>query len=323
MKVAVIGTWHVHAKEYAESIQKNPKSELACCWDSDQERGKRFAEELGIPFVADIQSIWNDDSIDSISVTTATADHPEILLAAAKAGKNIFTEKVLTLGLEDAEKVAEAVKSSGKVFTISFPHKTTPFMQFAKQLVDSGKLGTISYIRMRNAHNGTSANWLPPHFYDETETGGGAMIDLGAHPMYLLNWLLGEPKSVVSMFTEVAKKGVEDNAVSVIEFGGGAIGVSETGFLSPLNPNYLEVSGTEGGLVIRNEKVSYSILSEKDGAWQEADSMPEALPLPINQWIDSVTDGAPVRYDIDEAVSLTKFMVGAYASYRSGEKYCF
>ena len=323
MKVAIIGTWHVHAKEYAESIRKNPKSELACCWDSNGERGQKFADELGIPFVADIESIWNDTGIDSISVTTATAEHPEILLAAAKAGKNIFTEKVLTLSLEDAEKVADAVKSSGKVFTISFPHKTTPFMQFTKQLVDSDRLGTITYIRMRNAHNGTSANWLPPHFYDESETGGGAMIDLGAHPMYLLNWLLGSPKSVVSMFTEVAKKGVEDNAVSVIEFDGGAIGVSETGFMSPLNPNYLEISGTKGGLVIRNEKVSYCITSEKEGAWQEPDSMPEALPLPINQWIDSVTDGAPVRYDINEAVELTKFMVGAYSSYRAGNKYCF
>ena len=57
------------------------------------------------------------------------------------AKKNIFTEKVLTIDPKDAEKVAEAVKASGKVFTISYPHRTFPTLRAVKALMDSGKLG--------------------------------------------------------------------------------------------------------------------------------------------------------------------------------------
>ena len=110
MKIAVVGAWHVHTQEYAEAILKNPKAELCCLWDDDQERGRAMADKLGIPFQPDLEAIWNDSSIEGIQVTTATNQHREVLLAAAKAGKNIFTEKVLALTNQDAAEIAQAVK---------------------------------------------------------------------------------------------------------------------------------------------------------------------------------------------------------------------
>lgn len=62
---------------------------------------------------------------------------------------------------------------------------------FAKKAIDEGWLGKVTLARVRNAHDGVSSGWLPPHFFDEATCGGGAMMDLGAHPMYLLAWLLG------------------------------------------------------------------------------------------------------------------------------------
>ena len=134
--------------------------------------------------------------------------------------------------------------------------------------MESGKLGQITYARVHNYHNGSvapqadgSLGWLPPHFYDEVQTGGGAMMDLGAHPMYTLHWFLGEPKSVVSQFTQVTHRGVEDNAVSVLEFEGGAIGVSETGFVTSGNGYFLELSGTQGSLHVfgdHGDRLEYS-----------------------------------------------------------------
>ena len=110
----------------------------------------------------------------------------------ARGAKKVamFTDK----GIEGAGLFAlpeEAVKASGKVFTISYPHRTFPTLRAVKALMDSGKLGRVTYARVRNVHNGSSANWLPPHFYDKAQCGGGAMIDLGSHPMYTLYWLLG------------------------------------------------------------------------------------------------------------------------------------
>ena len=321
MKIAVVGAWHVHTMEYATAIQKNPNAELCCLWDDNEERGKATAEKLGVPFQPDLQAIWDDPTIEGISVTTATNQHTEVLIAAAKAKKNIFTEKVLTIDPKDAEKVAEAVKASGKVFTISYPHRTFPTLRAVKALMDSGKLGRVTYARVRNVHNGSSANWLPPHFYDKAQCGGGAMIDLGSHPMYTLYWLLGEPKSITSTFTQVTNRGVEDNAVSVIEFADGKIGVSETGFVYECNPYTLEVSGTDGAVMVHGDSVQWGGKAT-EGKWVDLE-LPEKEPLPIDQWIDAVVNGKPSPFTIDEAVMLTRLMDGAYKAFETGAKATF
>ena len=329
MKIAVVGAWHVHTHEYATAIQETPKSELCCLWDDNPERGQAMAQTLGVPFQPDLDAIWADSSIDGVQITTATNLHKEVLLAAAKAGKHIFTEKVLALTNEDAREIAQAVKDSGVKFTISYPHKTQPPIKAAKALVESGKLGQITYARVHNYHNGSvapqadgSLGWLPPHFYDPVQTGGGAMMDLGAHPMYTLHWFLGEPKSIVSQFTEVTHRGVEDNAVSVIEFEGGAIGVSETGFVTGGNGYLLEMSGTQGALLVHNGKLEYSC-PETEGKVVEMADLPAPSPLPIHAWIDACCGEGEAPNGMDEAVALTKLMVGAYQSYATGKKYLF
>lgn len=321
MKVAILGTWHVHTEEYTKAIQDNPKAEAAIVWDKDSVRGEAFAQKMNLPFTTDLDSILNDKTIDSVVVCTMTADHPAVLTAAANAGKNIFTEKVLTIDPKDAEAVANAVKASGKTFTISYPHRTFPTLRAAKDAVESGKLGQITYARVRNVHNGSTANWLPAHFYDKAQCGGGAMMDLGAHPMYTLYWLLGEPKSIVSTFTEITHRGVEDNAVSVIEFKNGAIGVSETGFVSENNPYTLEISGTKGALMIHGESAQYAT-SETKGKWVDL-PLPEKMPLPADLWIDAVTNGTASPFTIDEAIMLTRLMDGAYKAFESGTRYTF
>jgi len=213
------------------------------------------------------------------------------------------------------------VKASGKVFTISYPHRTFPTLRAVKALMDSGKLGRVTYARVRNVHNGSSANWLPPHFYDKAQCGGGAMIDLGSHPMYTLYWLLGEPKSITSTFTQVTNRGVEDNAVSVIEFADGKIGVSETGFVSECNPYTLEVSGTDGAVMVHGDSVQWGGKAT-EGKWVDLE-LPEKEPLPIDQWIDAVVNGKPSPFTIDEAVMLTRLMDGAYKAFETGAKATF
>ncbi len=322
MKVAMLGTWHVHAAEYAESVNKDPRAELVAIWDADSEKGTAFAKEHGGKYVSDIKEILSDKEIDSVAICTATNEHYDIIIMAAEAGKNIFTEKVLAFTTAEAQDIKKAIDDAGKTFTISYPHRTWPKLRFAKETLESGKLGQITYARVRNVHNGASAGWLPPHFYDKAQCGGGAMMDLGAHPMYTLGWLLGEPKSILSMFTQVMGKGVEDNAVSVIEFANGAIGVSETGFVSQDNLYTLEISGTKGALMVHGDDVSYCC-DETGNKWQKAENLPEEQKLPIYQWIDAVNDGTTAPFGTDEAVMLTKFMEGAYKSFESGSKYTY
>ena len=322
MKIAAIGAWHVHTMEYATAIQNNPLSQLCCLWDDDPVRGQETAGKLGVPFQPSLLAIWEDKSIEAVQITTATSQHVQVITAAARAGKHIFTEKVLAFTNEDAQAIAAAVRESGVTFPISYPHKTRPALKAAKQLADSGKLGKITYARVHNAHNGSIADWLPPHFYDAAQTGGGAMMDLGAHPMYTLSWFMGRPRSVVSMFTQVTGRGVEDNAVSVLEFADGAIGVSETGFVTTNMPYVLELSGTKGSALIQNDKLEYSC-EETGNKLVQMEDLPEASPLPIDAWIASLAGQGEAPNGLEDALALTELMAGAYQSYHSGSRYYF
>ena len=319
INVALVGAWHVHAGEYAGRINRNPDSRITAVWDDDENRGKEWAERLGVKFYSDYSELLADASIDAIVVTTATNIHGDIIEAAANAGKHIYTEKVLAITNEDAERIAAAVKKNNVHFTISFPHEKESGMLFAKKLVDEGKLGRIVHAVYRNCHTGSIDNWLPPHFYNKEQCGGGAMMDLGAHPMYMLNWLLGTPKNVSSTFTEMSGRGVEDNATSVIEYENGAIGVSETGFMTWGDPRSLEISGTDGYVIIQ-DGAGLKYHTRTSGGWIIPDTGRDA-DHPIEYFINSIKNGTEnTLYGIDEAVKLTKLMSAAYKSSETGKK---
>jgi len=318
VKTALVGAWHVHAGEYANRINRNPDSEIVAVWDDDPARGKEWAERLGVKFYADYDELLSSD-IDAVVVTTATNIHGDIMEKAANAGKHIYTEKVLAITDEDAERIAAAVKKNKVHFTISFPHEKDPAMLYAKKLIDDGKLGRIVHAVYRNCHTGSIDNWLPPHFYSKEQCGGGAMMDLGAHPMYMLNWLLGRPVSVVSTFTQMSGRGVEDNATSVIEYENGTIGVSETGFMTWGDPRSLEVSGTDGYLIVQ-EGSGLKYHTRTSGGWIIADVGRERQH-PVDYFVASIVNGSENElYGIDEAVRLTKLMSAAYRSADSGKK---
>lgn len=315
LKIAMVGAWHVHAGGYAKEINRFENAQVTCVWDNDTERGKAFAEEISCTFFEDYDELLSSD-IDAIAVCTSTNIHKEIIVKAANAKKHIFTEKVLALTNEDAAEIADAVRKNGVKFVISFSHIPGNAVQTVKEIVSGGKLGTVTYARMRNTHSGSIDNWLPEHFYNIQECGGGAMIDLGAHPMYILAWLLGKPLSVSSVFTEITGHSVEDNAVSVLRFPNGAIGVSETDFVSRSDKNGIEVSGTDGFLRQTGNEVWVSLKSE-DNLWRKVDTEEKNMPSPLTYFLGVLSgDEDKNLYNIDDAVVLTEIMEAAYKSHK-------
>lgn len=308
---AMLGKWHVHADEYARGLNALPGCRVAKVWDPDGAKAAEWAEKLGCES-ASFDSILVDPSIEGVAVCTATNEHCDVMLRASAAGKAIFTEKVLTARIDEAEKIRAAVLANRTRFAISFPHLCLPWNIFAFETVRSGKLGEINYARVRNAHDGATGGWLPSHFFDPVACGGGAMIDLGAHPMYLICTLLGEPVGVQSTFTKVTGKAVEDNAVSVLRFANGAIGVSETGFVSVDYPIIFEIGGRDGSLIIRGGEVSYRC-PETGNVWKTVKDLPAARPTPLAQWaLADKPEDIPDTFGIDAAVRLTRVMEAAY-----------
>lgn len=320
LNIALVGTWHVHFDQYANEIKNNPNCKVWGVWDPEYNKAVAAAQRVGTTPIENLDDIFNNEDVDGIVLCTATNAHTDILLKAAEAKKHIFTEKVLSFNMEDANKIAESIKRNGIKFCISFPWRTRSDFLWIKEALSNNLIGDVTYLRMRNCHDGASRGWLPPHFFDLTECGGGAMMDLGAHPMYLIRWLLGRPSTVSSAFTYVTGKDVEDNAVSVFEYDNGTIAVSETGFVSSVNPFSLEISGTKGTIYAGG--YTGKCVYNTGAGWIEP-ALPTALPSPTTLWVSGIVDNTDIPFDIDEATALTELMEFAYLSHQKGSKVSF
>lgn len=320
--VALLSGWHVHAKGYAKEVLESG-NKIAVVWDEDIERGMGWAMALDAEFEADLDTVLSRDDIDGVVVNSPTNMHKDIMIKAARAGKHIFTEKVLSFTVADCNEIADEIKKAGVKFCISLPKRCQTDVLFAKKAIEDGLLGDITYMRVRNAHNGSSAGWLPAFFYDEKLCGGGAMMDLGAHPMYIISHLMGQPKAVSSSFTYVCGHEVEDNAVSVIEFDSGAIAVSETAFVSGYSPFSMEIVGTDGTLLTGGWDNTVRYMNDDTDKQWVIPELPEEMTMPIEQWLGELNGDDEIVFGIDDAIALTEMMEGAYMSHKENRKVKF
>lgn len=315
VNILMLSKWHVHARDYAAFIKQQPDARIACVWDEDAQRGKAWAQELGVPFEGDLDRALARGDVDAVAVNTPTTLHREVMVKAARAKKHIFTEKALATTLAEGQEIAAAIREAGVKFCISFPHLTTPLIQLCKQAVEESLLGQVHFLRFRLAHNGALAGWLPDYWYEVKDAGGGAMMDLGCHPLYVASHLLGKPARITAMFNNtVAPQGVDDNAVCVAEFENKALAVLETGFISPYNGDCFELLGTQGAIVSVNGEIR--MRSSQGEGWYTPEPLPTPLPPALRMWLDGILKDSPIPFHLDKALELTVLLENAYRADR-------
>ena len=317
INIAMLSKWHVHAEGYARQV-RDYGAVITAVWDEDQTRGRAWAASLDVPFEADLEACLARPDVDAVVVDAPTTMHRDVMVAAAKAGKHIFTEKAMAPTVKECEEIAEAVRRAKVKFLISMPQRTTPVALLAKKLISDGVLGDISLVRLRNGHNGSSADWLPEYWYDESMAAGGAMMDLGCHPMYTASFLLGKPRRIGSIYNTLTDKPVEDNAVNLIEFANKAVAIVETSFVSYNTPGAFEVYGTEGTLLANggDVKLCCKTLNEYCRGFVTVTNLPPALPAPMTLFLDALTKDGPIPFGLDAGIALTELLENAYIAHR-------
>ena len=118
LHVAMLSKWHVHATEYAGYFNKMDDVKITCVWDEDPIRGKAWADEMGVDFEADLDTLLARKDVDAVCIDTPTNMHKDIMIKCAKAGKHMYTEKVMCLTVADCDEVIKAVEENNVIFTI-------------------------------------------------------------------------------------------------------------------------------------------------------------------------------------------------------------
>jgi predicted dehydrogenase len=315
MRVAMLGFWHVHADDYAGEAQGHPDVEIVGAWDEDPTRGAAGAADLGVPYHADLAELLARPDVDGVIVTTRTTAHRDVIIAAAEAGKHVFTEKVLALTPTEAREIVDAVDRRAVKLVVSLPRLSHGYTLAIREILGSGRLGEVTQVRVRLSHDGAvGRRWLPARFFEPEEAGGGALVDLGCHPLYLTRLFLGVmPESISAEFGRVTGQAVDDNSVAIMRSPSGAIGIAETGFVNPASPFTVEIHGTEGSLLYGTPEAKLLISAGSRGddmRWEEL-PIPASAPSPFEQWVGHVADGSDATENVALALDLTSLVDAA------------
>ena len=318
IRIGMISYWHVHAEDYTRQVLEHPDTEIAAVWDELPDRGREKAEKYGVPFFSDLGELLAKEDIDAVVVDAPTNVHRDVMVQAARAGKHIFTEKVIAPTLSEVNEILEEVRKAGVKLTVSLPRLYDAYTPTIRKVVEDGTLGKLTLARARLSHNGATAGWLPEHFFSKEQCGGGALIDLGCHPMYLVRTLLGLPDSVSAVYGHVTGKEVEDNATAVLSYENGAIGIVEAGFVNSHSPFSIELHGTDGTLLYGFPEEKILVRSNRLGDdWQEI-KPGDRLPWAFDQWVSHIQEGTVATENVEIATDLTKLMEASNRSVAEG-----
>jgi len=324
VRVAMLSFAHTHAQGYAKQATALPDVEIVAVWDEPEYGGKDAAEHLGVPFYSDLDELLARDDVDGVVVNAPSSMHTDVMVPAAKAGKHVFTEKVLALTIEECDAIIDAVAAAGTHLMVSLPSRCNADVLLAKKAVEDGVLGDLTFGRGRIAHSAALGRWFNGAnmwFVDKDRAGGGGLYDLGCHRMDVIPWLMGVPKKVTAIINNfTGHYPIDDNSVTLIEFDNRGIGVVDVSWVHKSGPNPLELYGTEGALMIGADGVTLES-TKLDDAGRDAylGARPKALPPPMEQWVSAILRGTPMTIAPQDARLLTEMMQAAYRSAESGK----
>jgi len=208
-----------------------------------------FAQRHGIPSAyTDYHELLRDPQVEMISITAPNRLHAQITIDAARAGKHVVCEKPMCLTLEEADAMIEACHQAGVLLLYAEELFFAPKYVKAKQLADEGAFGRVHLVKQGEKHSGPHSEW----FWDVEQSGGGAVMDLGCHGIAFCWWFLGKPK-IRSVYSQMAtqvhveRTQGEDEAITLIEFENGAVGMVESSWNRPGGmDDSIEVFGDKG-----------------------------------------------------------------------------
>ncbi len=233
---------------------------ITVCCDVQEDRAEKLAAKFpGVWPTTDWQAAVERDDVDFVMVATTHDMLAPVAAAAAAAGKHVLVEKPGARRAAELDPVAEAARRSGALVRVGFNHRYHRAFRKAREIFESGALGEMMFIRGRYGHGGR------PGYEKEwravpKRSGGGELIDQGAHLIDLSRWFLGDFTGVQGLApTFFWRMPVEDNGFLLLETAGGQVAFLHASWTEWKNLFSFEIAGREGKLEISGLGGSYGV----------------------------------------------------------------
>jgi predicted dehydrogenase len=243
VNIGMIGSGFV-AEFYMQGLANVNGQQVVANYSRSAKRAREFARRWRVQeSTTDLPSLIGRDDIDLYIIALPNEEHESTAVALAEAKKNQVCTKPLARNRDEARRMLQAAKKSGRMHGYAETEVFAPAVVKARETIEAGGIGRVLWVRSRESHSGPHS----PHFWDVEKTGGGAMNDLACHCIEAARYFFGKEDPVVEVLAWGAtlvhhkKTKGEDNALLVLKFSSGGIGHCELSWT------------TLGGLDLRNE----------------------------------------------------------------------
>ena len=186
--------------------------QVAAVADLDTDRARSLLTSKGIEanavrFYADAEELLErEEALDGVMIGTRCHLHADLALKVMRKGLPLFLEKPVAITFRDLTLLEQAAAESASEVVVSFPLRNTPMARLVKEIVDSGRLGTIEHAQ---AVNNVPYGGVYYHsWYRDEELTGGLFLQKATHDLDCLNYLLGlRPVTVAAMASKQVFKG--------------------------------------------------------------------------------------------------------------------
>ncbi|MEJ3651588.1 Gfo/Idh/MocA family oxidoreductase [Actinomycetes bacterium KLBMP 9759] len=262
------------------------------------------------------------DAVEVVDVVTPTFTHPEIVVAAAAAGRHIVCEKPFALDTTTAEAMVKACASAGVQLVPG--HVVRYFAEYSalQRAVAAGAIGAPAVLRFHRCGSRPLGGW-----FADPALSGGLVMDQMIHDLDFARWIGGEIETVFARIVDSAP-GTTDGVVSAhvtATHAGGAIS-SCTGTWARQGTRFrygFQVAGTDG--VLEHDSAGAAPLVVDSGATRAdgglvpiSPTMESPFLTELREFAVSFSGGPPPRVSAEDGVAAVRLAVAANTSIRTG-----
>ncbi|MCL4545406.1 MAG: Gfo/Idh/MocA family oxidoreductase [Chloroflexi bacterium] len=317
LNVALIGAGGIARGAHLPAWRVQPDAEVTLLVDVRLDAAQKLAQEFGIPRVsADVQSAFEDPSIDVVDLCLPHNLHVPMALAALRAGKHVLLEKPIAVNLPSARQIIAASQEAHSIFMQAENWRYQPVSVAAADLLRSGVLGDpfMLKVSMEFYFRSKEGSWR----MQREVSGGGVLIDSGIHAVSVARMLMGEIREVIAargrqIWDELAPS--EDTIAILTHFAGGSIGIIDFSWSTHHERSYFgfEVFGTDGSLSFDLASGGLTII--RDGRREERQvPWSSGFTEEIRHFLDCIRDG---RQPKTTAVEEARTLAAVLAAYQS------
>ncbi len=222
---------------------------VAGIWDIRTERCE-YARSQKIHVYGSQEELLADESVDLVLIATPNDVHKSIAIAAMKAGKNVVSEKPITLCLTDLQEMIDASQKYGRFLTVHQNRRWDEDFLTVKSIMKEGSLGEI--FRLESRVHGSRG--IPGDWRQEPEYGGGMVLDWGVHLLDQVLMLFPGValKTVYATLTNVTNQLVDDGFTADLGFANGIHMIVEVGTSNFISLPRWYVLGSDGTAMIED-----------------------------------------------------------------------